>query len=436
MLGGLFAGSSSSATARRSMEPLLGEKQQLYPARPSSPDEPRQSGYHSALPARKLLPLLGVVTALSVLAFVLAKDQVQQPLRLLSSSSKAQKTPHSIRLKTVEEPYLAVRDPQRRYTWSSEAFLPAGKLDTHEHTIAIHPRQAKLDDLPDTVNPEEIVFGFTTPYKRAREMSMTWSHFLRHGSQCLIMLPREEEPYRREMEFYLSKEGLDHCQVATVDLGQYQRYEHRVLNMPRAMSERTWTNSKGEQVTPKWYVVVDDDSQVLDMRLLQREMASRPHQENHMMCAITESVTQLGRHGKICYGGGGILMSAGLVNKMKEKMWDCFWLHHWRFGGDEMLTHCAATAAGVSPDKVFENIDGLHRTFQDVFLHSQLTSTSSTEVDIPGDGSGVFQSGLSFITLHHYTGWLEVFPLWFCPDRMEAMRRLQKAADWLGGDNL
>jgi hypothetical protein len=56
-------------------------------------------------------------------------------------------------------------------------------------------------------------------------------------------------------------------------------------------------------------------------------------------------------------------MSAGLVKKMTDKMFDCMWLHHWRFGGDEMLTHCAATATSSAPDKVFTDITGLHRTF-------------------------------------------------------------------------
>jgi hypothetical protein len=29
------------------------------------------------------------------------------------------------------------------------------------------------------------------------------------------------------------------------------------------------------------------------------------------------------------------------------------------------------------------------------------------EIDIPGDGTGFLQSGLPFVTIHHYTGWLE-----------------------------
>ena len=380
------------------MEGLLGndEKESLYPQRASSPDGPRQTGYHSAMPPKKLLPLLGVIAFLSGLAFVLAKDQTQEPLRFLSTSRSSAKVAQNIRLKTVQEPYVAVRDPQRRYSWSSDAFMPAKGHNEREHAVPIFPRQAVLDGLPDSVSPEEIVFGFTTPYKRAREMSTTWKHFLQYGSQCLIVMPREEEPYRREMEFYLAKEGLEHCRVATVDLGQYQRYEHRVLNMPRAMSEQRWTTRSGEPVMPKWYVVVDDDSQVLDMRLLQREMASRLNQEDHMLCAVTESVTQLGRHGKICYGGGGILMSAGLVKKMADKMFDCMWLHHWRFGGDEMLTHCAATATNTAPEKAFTDITGLHRKF------SSLSSEDTPDINHRGRHSGRWIWSLPvWSALHH-----------------------------------
>jgi hypothetical protein len=259
----------------------------------------------------------------------------------------------------------------------------------------------------------------------------------------LIVLPKEEEPFKQEMQFYLQKEGLSHCRVTVVDLGKYTRYEHRVMNLPRAMVNEQWTDTEGKPVTPKWYIVADDDSQMLDMRALRREMGARQHKDVHMLCAVTESQVQLGRHGKICYGGGGVVMSQGLATKMSQKMDECLWWHNFRFGGDEMLTHCASTATaidGVSipPEKVFTDIVGLHRKSAKAnAAHVKgLSSCHHAEVDIPGDGSGVFQSGIPFISIHHYTGWLEIFPLWFCPDRIEALRRIQKAVDFLGGDNL
>ena len=84
------------------------------------------------------------------------------------------------------------------------------------------------------------------------------------------------------------------------------------------------------------------------------------------VCALTESATQIGRHGKICYGGGGIFLSAAFAKKMSDHMDECFWWHAWRFGGDEMLTHCASTSTAnatgsIPPDQVFEVVDGLHR---------------------------------------------------------------------------
>lgn len=51
---------------------------------------------------------------------------------------------------------------------------------------------------------------------------------------------------------------------------------------------------------------------------------------------------------------------------MADHMDECFWWHHWRFGGDEMLTHCASTATAnatgsIPPEQVMEYVDGLHR---------------------------------------------------------------------------
>lgn len=54
------------------------------------------------------------------------------------------------------------------------------------------------------------------------------------------------------------------------------------------------------------------------------------------------------------------------AHRMADRMEECFWHHAWRFGGDEMLTHCASTATAnetgsIPPDQVFEQLEGLHR---------------------------------------------------------------------------
>lgn len=372
--------------SRQSMEPLLKEKTKeegLSPySRSSSPSSVDSSEPHwkpgFSLRRHRLLAvtvtLLGVVSLLASFhaytAYTIHEPQI-----------------FNITLDAEVQPFVAPKNGQKVFEWRREPFLPdspsalkkakqrlqslvgidgVAPATVHQtHQIPLHPKVASLDDLPDHVRTDEIVFGFTSPYRRAREMCKTWKHFLQHGSHCLIVLPKEEIVYKKDMEFYLRKEGLQ-CKVETVDLGQYERYEHRVMDLPRRMVMQNWHNKEGNKVEPKWFVVADDDTQILDMRLLQREMSSRTHQEDHMLCAVTESQQQLGRHGRICYGGGGIVMSASLANKMANRLGECLWWHHWRFGGDEMITHCASTASatekgGTPPDKLFEEVVGLHR---------------------------------------------------------------------------
>lgn len=75
-----------------------------------------------------------------------------------------------------------------------------------------------------------------------------------------------------------------------------------------------------------------------------------------------------------------------------------------------MVTRCAALAKGATKQTVTSEEKGLHRTFQFGSFyaekHCSLVSLTPTfaEFDIPGDSTGVLQSGIPFINLHHYLG--------------------------------
>lgn len=364
------------------MEPLLKEKdkeKQEPCSRSSSPSSISSAGSWNPGPLVRRQKILGFLAFTALLAIL------SLGWHTFGTRWKSQPSVFDIVLQLKEEPYSVAKDGQKVFDWREDSFLPSSpslstkayekirKVAGYEvpapsiprHTIKVQPKTVNLEGSIDHVRNDEIVFGFTSPYRRAREMCSTWRHFLQHGSHCLIVLPKEEMVYQKEMEFYLKQEGLN-CKVDTVDLGQYPRYEHRVMNMPRMMSNHQWTDANGKHVQPKWYIVADDDTQILDMGVLRREMSSRPHTEDHMLCAVTESKQQLGRHGKICYGGGGIVMSASLTNKMSARMGECLWWHHWRFGGDEMVTHCASTVMStadknIPPAETFEELVGLHR---------------------------------------------------------------------------
>lgn len=279
---------------RQSMEPLLSKEAKEPFSRSSSPILKSHARGGAYLTVRKQRLFAYIL----ILAFLVS---VYLGSRNFVRKLNDRRHVFDITLHTATEPYTKPKDPQKVYTWSQDAFLPEkqssfaylnGSLAQFrgyqpnapphkEHTISIHPKEADLSGLPDNVKPEEIVFGFTSPYLRVREMCATWKHFLSSGAQCVIALPKEQETFVKDLHYYLEKENLQHCQVKTVDLGKYQRYEQRVLNMPRLMSRNTtYIDRNGKPVEPKWYIVADDDTQVLDMRVLRREMNMRPHNED------------------------------------------------------------------------------------------------------------------------------------------------------------
>lgn len=210
---------------------------------------------------------------------------------------------YDIELHATVKAYHAPEDPQRVFDWSSDNLLPqpdahlrysnglitntrssAGSASSpHVVPVDIYPPKISMDGAIDLVKPEEVVMSFTTPYSRAREMCKYWKHFLSTGAQCLVVLPREEYMFIKDLQYYLEKEGLQHCHVISPNLGDNRgRYEHRVLDAPRRMTLEQYHDRSGKEIKPKWYIVIDDDTQFLDFDLLLRELSSRRHTERHM----------------------------------------------------------------------------------------------------------------------------------------------------------
>jgi hypothetical protein len=79
-----------------------------------------------------------------------------------------------------------------------------------------------------------------------------------------------------------------------------------------------------------------------------------------------------------------------------------------------MITRCAALAKGATKQTVTTEEKGMHRTSlpSPCSLPGVLTRCVVTEFDVPGDTTGVLQSGIPFLTLHHYMGGSWVSPMY------------------------
>ena len=85
------------------------------------------------------------------------------------------------------------------------------------------------------------------------------------------------------------------------------------------------------------------------------------------------------------------------------------------YGGDGLISNCAAFAKGVLIENVVEEIPGM------------------SQFDLRGDASGYLSSGNMLLTLHHWVGWLELIP-----GRLgiEVIGLLRKGSEIVGGRNL
>lgn len=99
---------------------------------------------------------------------------------------------------------------------------------------------------------------------------------------------------------------------------------------------------------------------------------------------------------------------------------DCLNRYGSAFGGDAMITHCAALVMAVEPERALQVEDTLH------------------QLDIRGDGTGWFQSGFHVVSMHHWASWFTLFPPWHesgVGDLRKGVLLVGKAARAVGGDN-
>lgn len=146
--------------------------------------------------------------------------------------------------------------------------------------------------------------------------------------------------------------------------------------------------------------------------------------------------------GHIAYGGAGILVSRGIMRRMNDEGVcasrvfvvgaahssltcvlagnRCLAKFGASFGGDAMVTHCAALVMEKSAEDALTLEPTLH------------------QLDIRGDGTGFFQSGFLFTSLHHWGSWFTLFPPWHesgAGDLRKGITLVGKAAKAVGGDN-
>ncbi|GAA5860597.1 hypothetical protein JCM3774_006219 [Rhodotorula dairenensis] len=312
---------------------------------------------------------------------------------------------------SVKPPTVVVPDS------AADACVPSNPL-----RIDLKPRSVVRAKQP------ELFFALCTPPDRAYTYSSVWTHYMlasetRSGESnatapgCLVTdaqgtgntagMARANDEFRRQ--------GLGCVMRDTSRVNQ--RYEMRVLGLLREAWIESQLRTRHEGAPEvEWFVFGDDDTWWSDPAMLREFVSQHDHRQDHIFGTFSETVGNYQVFGRIAFGGGGIIISRSLLEKMQPRVDECAEKFQHVTGGDGMISECAAMVRGVPLSEAIEETRSLR------------------QMDIRGDATGYLTDGTApFLSLHHWTSWLELIP---GVPGLDAIKLLTAAANAVGGPNL
>ncbi|KAJ3195119.1 hypothetical protein HDU82_002224 [Entophlyctis luteolus] len=273
--------------------------------------------------------------------------------------------------------------------WQIGASLPPA----HSKVYAVPALVPKKRLLP-LPSMDSFIFGVATSAERALPNLPVWSHWLKNRTSKHLSSPlivsyhkditntREEKKSRSQVLRAAKRENLDVRFVPTA----IKRYEQRVLFLLREL----WVASSPKT---KWFVIQDDDTVWITQDALLNLVSAYPDPSQYDLIIGAESETNTIHHGQIAYGGGGIILSRRLVQKLNADglLETCYEKHQSVFGGDGMITNCVADTLGKPREEVLSYDESLH------------------QLDFSGDAVKFFEGAPVVASLHHWNSWFSIF---------------------------
>ncbi|CAF1357384.1 unnamed protein product [Adineta ricciae] len=250
---------------------------------------------------------------------------------------------------------------------------------------------------------DDLIFGITTTVDRLDHLIRSLRFWTRDaGIQCLVMFHQTERNKLETVQKLFEMERIP----CFIDITFTERYEERFFDLVN----RTWSlvanesdNSTEKKV--KWLLIGDDDTLWFIPHLLQtlnnynykKPIYLGDHSDN------LAAVKTFGRY--FAYGGGGIAFSEPLVQNLVRNISDCD-KYRSSFGGDMMLGKCVIEVTRVQ----------------------LLRNTRFHQMDIRGDATGYFESGIQgLVTIHHMFSWWSPVPAWLSEDKEDIVARFYQA---------
>ncbi|KAL2193192.1 glycosyltransferase family 31 protein [Corynascus similis CBS 632.67] len=243
---------------------------------------------------------------------------------------------------------------------------------------------------PATANASDFMFGVSTTYERFNDPRTSpineWSYWLTdskgnsNGGKLVLLLvdaqPEElEDTYNR-----LTAVGID------VDV--YRSSSDAIMAVRYLALGPTLYNHP-DRSSKKWLVICDDDTFFPSFHGLAERFAQYDHERPMYIGTFSEDVNNIERHGPQAFGGAGVFLSLPMAKIIAENYEKC---------SSEQKIQESNTGWGPQGDIMLRNC---------IYQNSEVKLTLLNDLwqlDLMGDPSGFYESGIKPLSLHHYRG--------------------------------
>lgn len=221
-----------------------------------------------------------------------------------------------------------------------------------------------------------ILFGVATSYDRLNQSLPQFEIWLANSGARLLALITD-----------LDNQELNFTQMTTL-------YRSRGIEL---IMKKPWNKSIGvneqhfaiirsliENSNPgtKWLAIIDDDTFFPSLFPLSQSLSKHDHTTSAYLGALSENFDQVKNHGFMAFGGAGTFLSLPQARFLNPLIDRCL-AEDDLAQGDGLLKHCISSKTKTQ----LSIIPGLH------------------QLDMTGDLSGFYESGIYPVSLHHWKSW-------------------------------
>ncbi|KAH6845717.1 glycosyltransferase family 31 protein [Chaetomium sp. MPI-CAGE-AT-0009] len=247
-----------------------------------------------------------------------------------------------------------------------------------------------MSPFPSTANASDFMFGVSTTYKRFLDLRTSpineWTYWLTdgkgnsNGGKLVLLLLDASDEQLEDAYSKLSSVGID------VDV---YRSDPSLIMAVRYLALAPKLYNHPDRVHKKWLVICDDDTFFPSFNALADRFAQYDHTRPMYIGTFSEDVNNIQRHGSQAFGGAGVFLSVPMAAIIAERFDTCSSENKirqsdtgWGPQGDIMLRMC-----------IYDNSEVRLTLLNDLW-----------QLDLLGDPSGFYESGVKPLSLHHYRG--------------------------------